>query len=114
MQYKTLALCGSAMVLAVAIACSKTPDTPTAPSSSQPGAADAAADGSTLKVSAPTPQSPVNNAQPDSVTFVATKSASTFNSGTPLSYQFEIKNAAGANVCNTPTIVGGGTGNTVT
>src|SRR5215207_1099917 len=76
MQYKTLALCGSAMVLAVAIACSKTPDTPIAPSSAQPGAADAAADGSTLKVSAPTPQSPTNNAQPDSLTFVATKSAS--------------------------------------
>ena len=74
MQYKTLALCGSAMVLAVAIACSKTPDTPTAPSSSQPAASDAAADGSTLKVSAPIPQSPVNNAQPDSLTFVATKS----------------------------------------
>src|SRR3982751_2741816 len=108
MQYKTLALCGSAMVLAVAIACSKSPDTPTAPSSSQPGAAAAAADGSTLKVSAPTPQSPVHNAQPDSLTFVATKSASTFNSATPLSYEFEIKNAAGANACGSPTVIGGG------
>src|SRR4051812_44133582 len=114
MQYKTLALCGSAMVLAVAIACSKTPDTPTAPSSAQPGVSDAAADGSTLKVSAPAPQSPINNAQPDSLSFVATKSTSTFGSSTPLSYQFEIKNAAGANVCNTPTIVGGGTASTVT
>jgi len=114
MQYKTLALCGSAMVLAVAIACSKTPDTPTIPSSSQPGTADAAADGSTLKVSAPTPQSPINNAQPDSVSFVAAKSASTFNSSTPLSYEFEIKNSAGANVCGSPTVVGGGSGATVT
>ena len=114
MQYKTLAICGSAMVLAVAIACSNSPDTPTTPSSSQPAASDKAADGSTLKVSAPVPQSPINNAQPDSVSFVATKSASTYNSSTPLSYQFEIKNAAGANVCGSPTVVGGGTGSTVT
>ena len=61
MQYKTLTLCVSAMALAVALACSKNAETPTAPSSAQPGRADAAADGSTLKVSAPTPQSPVNN-----------------------------------------------------
>ena len=112
MQYKTLALCGSAMVLAVAIACSKTPDTPTAPSSSQPAGSNAAADGSTLKVSAPTPQSPINNAQPDSVVFVATKSSSTYGSSTPLSYEFEIKNAAGATVCPSG-LIGGGTGSTV-
>jgi len=113
MQYKTLALCGSAMVLAVAIACSKTPETPTAPSSSQPAGSNAAADGSTLKVSAPTPQSPINNAQPDSVVFVAGKSTSTYGSATPLSYEFEIKNAAGASVCPSG-LIGGGTGTTVT
>ena len=51
MQYKTLVLCASAAVLATAIACSKSPETPVAPSSSQSGDSDAAADGSTLKVS---------------------------------------------------------------
>ncbi len=55
MQYKTLVVCASATALAAALACSKNPETPVAPSSSQPGVADAAADGSTLKVTAPTP-----------------------------------------------------------
>ena len=112
MQYKTLALCASATVLAVALACSKNAETPTSPSPSQPGTADAAADGSTLKVSAPTPVSPINSQQPDSVVLTATKSTSSFGSNTPLSYEFEIKNAAGASVCPSG-LVGGGTGTTV-
>src|SRR5215207_6531846 len=112
MQYKTLALCGSAMVLAVAIACSKTPDTPIAPSSSQPGAADAAADGSTLKVTAPTPQSPVNNAQPDTLVLTTGRATPTFGASAPMSYEFEIKTSGGANAC-APAIVDGGSGSTV-
>ena len=107
MQYKTLTLCASAMALAVALACSKNAETPTAPSSAQPGAADAAADGSTLKVSAPTPQSPVNNQQIDSLVLTATRSTPAFGSTTPLSYEFEIKNAAGATVCPSGLISGG-------
>jgi hypothetical protein len=112
MQYKTLVLCASAAVLATAIACSKSPETPVAPSSSQSGDAGAAADGSTLKVSAPVPQSPVNNAQPDALVLTASKSSSSFGSSTPLSYEFEIKNGGGSTVCSSG-VVGGGSGSTV-
>ena len=112
MQYKTLVVCASAAALAAALACSKNPETPVAPSSSQPGVADAAADGSTLKVSAPTPQSPVNGQQPDSLVLTAGKSTATYGSETPLSYEFEIKNSGNTTVCG-PTVVGGGSGSTV-
>ena len=76
MQYKTLVVCASAAALAAALACSKNPETPVAPSSSQPGATDALANGSTLKVTAPTAQSPVNNQQPDVLVLTAAKSTS--------------------------------------
>ena len=112
MQYKTLLVCASAAALAAALACSKNPESPVAPSSSQPGVADAAADGSTLKVSAPTPQSPVNGQQPDSLVLTAGKSTATYGSETPLSYEFEIKNSGNTTVCG-PTVVGGGSGSTV-
>src|SRR4029079_12107014 len=112
MQYKTLVLCASAAVLATAIACSNSPETPVSPSSSQSGSAGAGADGSTLKVSAPVPQSPVNNQQPDSLVLTASKSTSSFGSNTPLSYEFEIKNSGGTTVCNSG-VVGGGSGSTV-
>jgi hypothetical protein len=107
MQYKTLVLCASATALAVALACSKNPETPIAPSSSQSGVNDAAADGSTLKTTAPTPQSPVNNQQPDALVLTASKATASYNSSTPLSYVFEIKNGAGTTVCNSG-MVGGG------
>jgi len=112
MQYKTLIVCASAAALATAIACSKTPETPVAPSSSQSGEASAAADGSTLKVSPPTPQSPVNNAQPDTLVLTAGKSTPAYGSSTPLSYEFEIKNAGGTTVCSSG-VVGGGSGSSV-
>lgn len=112
MQYKTLVLCASAAALAATLACSKNPEAPIAPSSSQPGAADAAADGSTLKVTAPTPQSPTNNAQPDTLVLTTGRATATFGATTPMSYEFEIKNSAGANAC-APTIVDGGSGASV-
>ena len=112
MQYKTLVVCASAAALAAALACSKNPESPVAPSPSQPGVADAAADGSTLKVSAPTPQSPVNGQQPDSLVLTAGKSTATYGTETPLSYEFEIKNSGNTTVCG-PTVVGGGSGSTV-
>ena len=104
MQYKTLVLCASVTALAAALACSKNPETPVAPSSSQPGAADAAADGSTLKVTAPTAQSPINNQQPDSLVLTASTASAQYAAGTPLSYIFEIKNSGGGVVCTSAAI----------
>ena len=43
------------------MACSNGPDSPAAPAAAVPGTSDAAADGSTLKATAPTPISPVND-----------------------------------------------------
>lgn len=108
MKSKTLLLCASLTVLAVAIACSDN-DSPVSPSPSTGGVSEAAADGSTLKASAPTPQSPVNNAQPDQLVLVAAKSVAKFTPSTPLSYEFEIKNPGGTTLC-TSGVIGGGAG----
>ena len=113
MHYKTLVVCASATALAAALACSKNPDTPTAPSSSQPGVTDAGPDGATLKATAPVPQSPVNNQQPDSLVLVATKSTAKFGDpATPFNYDYEIKNSGNANVCSGT--VGGGSSSLLT
>lgn len=90
MQYTKFVACASATVLAFAVACSKNSPSPVSPSAAQPGATEALADGSTLKVTAPTPVSPVNNAQPDgSLVLIATKSQGKFTAVTP-AYEFEI------------------------
>src|SRR5918998_3571205 len=79
MKHTKLLACASGAVLAFALACSKNSPAPAAPSGAEPGITDAAPDGSTLKVTAPTPQSPVNNAQPDDfIVLVAQKSQGKF------------------------------------
>jgi hypothetical protein len=113
MFQKKAVFCSAAAMLALAVACSDAPQSPAAPSSTPPVNGEAAADGSTLKVTAPTPQAPVNGAQPQTLTFVASASTAQFVVGSipPLTYQVEIKNAGGTTVCT-----GSGTpsGNTVT
>jgi hypothetical protein len=111
MKSKTLVLCASVTVLAVALACSDN-STPVSPSASAGGVAEAGPDGSTLKATAPTPQSPVNGTQPDQLVLVAGKSTATFSPNTPLSYEFEIKNAGNTTVCASG-VIGGGSGSTV-
>jgi hypothetical protein len=114
MQHKRLVACASVALVALTFACSDGPETPVSPSASEPGTSSAAPDGSTLKASAPVPQSPVNNQQPDLLQFVATKSSSTYaNSNTPFSYEFEIRNSGGTAAVCPAAIVGGGTGSTV-
>jgi hypothetical protein len=110
---RNFVLCSATALLAVAVACSKSPESPASPAGTPPVGVDAAADGSTLKVTAPTPQAPVNGAQPQSLTFVAGASTAQYAVGsTPaLSYQLEIKNAAGTTVC---TGTGSQAGTTVT
>jgi hypothetical protein len=86
--------------VAVAVACGKSSPTPSTPSSAIPGDANANPDGSTLKATAPTPQSPLNGARPDQgVTLVVGNSSLKFaNTGQPLSYRFEVYNSAGNRV----------------
>src|SRR5687768_3745453 len=111
MQHTKLLACASGAVLALALACSKDSPAPVAPTGAEPGVVDAANDGSTLKVTAPTPQSPVNNAQPDVLILTAGAATARFAPGAgPFSYIFEVRNAANAVVCTSGAIGGTSTG----
>lgn len=101
--------------LAVAIACGKHSATPASPGAVTPASSDAASDGSTLKATAPTPQSPVKGVKLDAgatITLVVGNASAKFASGTPLAYRFQIYNAAGAQVYNSPLVSGGSSGTT--
>lgn len=114
MQHTKLLACASSAILAFALACSKNAPAPSAPSGTEPGISDAAADGSTLKVTAPTPQSPVNNAQPESLVLISGTSTGRFVQGVSLSYEFEVKNAGGTTVCTAGPIEASGSSVTAT
>lgn len=93
MERKVLALVGVSALVATVLACSsKTPATPAAPA---PGST-AAADGSTLKATAPTPQSPVNDQklQSSQVVLTAAASSTTYAPSAPLQYRFQVFNSA--------------------
>ena len=95
MKRRNLVLFGVSTLVATALACSSAnPATPVAPASTGP---TAASDGSTLKASAPTLQSPINGVKLTSTTVVLTAGASTpqFTTGLPLQYRFQVMNAAG-------------------
>lgn len=91
----------SVMAVALAVlasACSKSSSpAPASPSTTAPTAAEAAADGSTLKVTSPVPQSPINNQQPNTteLTLITRNSTSKFNVGVAPVYRFQVFNQAG-------------------
>src|SRR5438132_13255169 len=90
---------GLTALFGMAIACGDRQVAPTTPSGTTPATtSNAAADGSTLKATAPVPQSPINGAQPaqGQVSLVIANSTTTFASGVALSYRFEISDSAGA------------------
>jgi hypothetical protein len=114
MQHRTLVVCASVALLAFGIACSKNTETPASPSAAEPGSSAANPDGSTLKASAPTPQSPINNQQPDELVLVAGKSRATYaDPNTPFSYEFEVRNAGATSAVCPANVVGGGSDSTV-
>src|SRR2546422_7724951 len=101
--------------LAVAVACGKHPTSSASPSAVDPAAANAASDGSTLKATAPTPQSPVKGVKLEAgttITLVVGNASMKFASGTPVAYRFQIYNAAGTQVYNSPLVSGGSSGTT--
>ena len=90
-----------AAMLAIAVACGRQPAMPTSPSpDGAAGAPDAAADGSTLKATAPVPVSPINDQEVNELlpTLTATASTMKFSEPATLQYRFEIFNEAGAKV----------------
>lgn len=113
MHHNKFVLCSAAALLALAIGCSKSPQTPVSPGGVQNGSADAGPDNSTLKVPAPTPVSPVNNAQPDQLVLTTNRVTGLFDSSVNPSYQFEIKTAAGTIVSACTSTVAPGSGSTV-
>jgi len=115
MYQKIVVACASVALVAVTLACSSDSDSPVSPSSSEGGASGASADGSTLKASAPVPQSPVNNQQPDQLVFVANKSTATYaGAAAAFAYEFEIRNSGNTATVCPAAIVPGGSGSTVT
>lgn len=111
MSQKRFVLCSAAALLAVAVACSKSPQSPASPTTTVDVSGNAAPDGSTLKVTAPTPQSPVNSAIVETVVLVAGTSTAQFPgvSLPPLAYEFEVKNGAGTTICAATVTTSGGT-----
>src|SRR4051812_38963521 len=89
------------IALALAVACSKS-ENPAAPSSSALSDAAAAADGSTLKIAAPTLVSPVNGAQnaTDSTLLVLTNVSATYSASLAIVYEVEIRNDLNTVVAN--------------
>ena len=113
MQQKTVVACASAVVLALAIACSDKPDTPLSPTGAQPGSSDAGPSGETLKASAPSPQSPIGGAQPDVLTLTTGRATGAFDQSlaSAYSYEFQIMNSGNTTVCSAT--VPGGSGSSV-
>jgi hypothetical protein len=110
MQHKKYVACAAVALAAVAFSCSKDSPTPVSPSSAVPDATGAGPQGETLKATAPTPQSPVNNQQPDSLVLVTAAARPAFiGNASNYAYEFEIRNSAGsAAVCPSTTIPGNG------
>lgn len=108
-KFGAVAVCTLAMAAA---ACNKKAATPSSPSAAEQVTGEANADGSTLKATVPTLQSPINGVrltalQP--VILVVGNSTTPYLS-VPLSYRFELTNAAGAVVEDV--VVPGGAGST--
>jgi hypothetical protein len=91
----------SVCVIALAAACSKQSTSPTSPSAAAAASGNATGDGSNLKVSAPTPVSPINGvkiSQGDNVVLTVNNSSATYAGNIPLRYEFAVVNGAGQQV----------------
>lgn len=111
MKWKLVTLCTGVCAIGIA-ACSKNPTTPASPSAtSQNISTTANADGSTLKVTAPVPQSPSNNQRletSDNIALMVTNGASKFGADAVLRYRFQVHKADGTNVVNAADVPSGG------
>ena len=97
------------LLLAVAVTCGGNSGSPTSPSAAPPAGVGAAADGSTLKATAPTPASPFGNVLVDTLTPTLTvTNASTPYVTVPLRYYFQVMNAAGTVVAESGLVAEGG------
>ena len=107
-KFGAVAVC----TLAVAVGCNKKASNPSAPSASDQAITEANADGSTLKATVPTLVSPINGVKlnPQERVVLVAGNATTPYLAVPLTYRFELTNAAGAIVESV--VVPSGTGTT--
>jgi hypothetical protein len=100
MNRRTLSVLAACAAAAVTFACNSKPGTPVTPTPTTTSASD----GSTLKASAPTVQSPANDIKLTSSVVVLTAGAATLQfqnaSGVALQYRFQVMNPAGTVVDN--------------
>src|ERR1051326_2217654 len=105
-------LATSICAMAHSAACSKQQASlasPTAPAAAASASGNATGDGSTLKVNAPTPVSPINGVkinQGDNVVLTVNNSSATYAGSIPLRYEFAVVNGAGQQVFVTQTAAG--------
>lgn len=101
-----------ALTLAVAYGCADSMGTPTSPAVAA-SQTDAAADGSTLKVTAPTLQSPVNGVRLENLEplFRVQNASARYGSTPALAYRFEVQTMAGV-VVGTSGAIAAGNGTT--
>ncbi len=114
-QGRTFALTCLAALIGLTLACTGNPADSVSPSAGGgPRGTNAAADGSTLKVSAPVAVSPINGTKPAFGTeLVITNSTLQFAPGAvPLQYRFEIYDSAGATRIYQSPLVPAGAGGT--
>jgi hypothetical protein len=108
MSVRILSALSVAAALTFAAACSNDSPAPLTPSSAELTEADAAPDGSTLKVTAPTPMSPAANAElDDDPVFQVGNSRGRFANVAGLEYRFEVHTEGGQFVVNSPKVAPG-------
>lgn len=107
-------VCGVFAGIAAAIACADNPGNPVSPSAVGAFATSAAADGSTLKATEPTPISPINNVRVETREITLTIGGSTTpnTTGVPLEYRFELYNAAGERIEDSGLVTAGSSSTT--
>jgi hypothetical protein len=94
---RNFAVTALAVLLGSTLACtskSSTPLTPTTPGTG--GTSGPASDGSTMKVTAPVPLSPVNDTKPELATLVIGGSTGTYVGPVAVSYRFQVFNSGNA------------------
>ena len=110
---RTTSAFGLALSVAVAYGCAESVTSPTSPVAPT-ALVDAAADGSTLKVTAPTLQSPIGGVRLDNLepVFRVQNATARFSDTPALSYRFEVQTMTGT-VVGTSGLVAAGSGTTV-
>lgn len=114
MKWKPVCFVVGVCAMGAAAACDRKPAAPTAPTTAASGSSDANADGSLLKVDAPTHQSPANGSrleQAENITLVVTNVAPKYGTAN-ITYRFQVFNAADQLVSDGKDILPGAGGTT--